>query len=115
MGGRREDWINDSHLMHTARATIFTPIAGETSYSMKPGDEVMHIFAESSVGTLRLPMISEAAGRNYYLSLRKTGEDITVIDAETESTLYTLDDTADHILIYCDGLHWYSVDSTLLI
>jgi len=101
--------------MHTARATIFTPIAGAANYNMKPGDEVLHIYTDTAAGTAKLPMISEAAGRWYFLTLRTTGNDLEVIDAETETTLFTMDVASDHLAIYCDGLHWYEINSTLAI
>lgn len=89
------------------------------AYSMKPYDQVvvMTLGAAASL-TLTLPEVGEAAGKFYSLicTSRTTTGTCAVQDQDESYDWngdYTIDVTADRLLLYSDGMSWWAVENMI--
>ena len=88
-------------------------------YEMSTYDYVVRPSADPSTGpiTITLPRVAEAKGRFYSILARDAdGTNTITIQDQDDSELWsdiTLNGPGDQVLLYSDGIHWWSVVSIL--
>ena len=87
-----------------------------SSYYLDAGDTVVEVTIDVAFDyTIYLPPPGEAAGRIYSIRFVKSSSGTCIVD-ETDDSVdndllpKTLDTTLDYIVLFCDGMKWYSVD-----
>jgi len=88
-------------------------------YEMNTYDYVVRPSADPSTGkiTITLPRVAEAKGRFYSILARDAdGTNTITVQDQDDSELWsdiTLNGPGDQVLLYSDGIHWWSVVSIL--
>ncbi len=90
-----------------------TITALNTSYQMRPTDNVIHAITAlgDAAAIIILPSLAEACGQMYYISAA-TGSaagDISIYEKETGAEFGTygdLDADDDHVILFSDGIQW---------
>ena len=115
------------------------PVDNLVIYHMKPGDNLVHVDSGNGIAVppsapetvpaveetdypiaaapvrLILPERGAAAGQFYCIVAQCATNPITIRDDGTDTLLSTLSATGDSILLYCDGLAWYEIQTSKLI
>jgi len=110
-----QDDIHDDGVVYLT----YVQADGAETYSMSVYETTILISAghTSNTLTLTLPPVSKAKGKLY--SIRQvlvTGSGITTLEDLGDDAAFTslsLDETADHVLLYSDGYQWIAVFNNL--
>jgi len=88
-------------------------------YEMKTYDYVVRPSANPTTGAIKitLPRVAEAKGRFYSILARDAdGTNTITVQDQDDSELWsdiTLNGPGDQVLLYSDGIHWWTVVSVL--
>jgi len=105
-----QDLINGAHVPENY-------LIATESATLKPYQQtVLCTTGAVSDVALVLPTVGEAKGKFYSITLvTDGGKDVTVNDNGDDSrvafTAVTLDTAEDYILLFCDGLRWWTIAS----
>lgn len=116
------------------------PVLNTVLYHMKPGDNLLHVDVGNGIAVppsapetvypvseadypiaaasvvLILPERGAAAGQFYSIVVQcSSGNTVTIRDDGTNTLLFTLSSTGDMLLLFCDGLSWYEIQTAKLI
>lgn len=75
-------------------------------------DQVVIVASDSSAVTVTLPQVDEAAGRIYSIQAPDGGDNTVTVQDNDESMNWSdlsLDFAADRVLLYSDGLSWWTL------
>lgn len=95
------------------RKTVTADASGTYTYTLKPYEQLVVVDTALGASTLRLPRVTEAAGRMYSIRTLSTN-DCVIAEFSTNDSLDftapgTLSDADDRVLLYSDGLMWWTL------
>lgn len=110
--------LEDKSAQHN-RVVVDKYVNPTANYEMNTYDYVVRPSANPSTGaiTITLPRVAEAKGRFYSILARDAdGTNTITVQDQDDSELWsdiTLNGPGDQVLLYSDGIHWWTVVSTL--
>ena len=104
--------MNDKRLQYTA--------SDDTTVQLETYQQIVTITNDAAF-TLVLPSVAEATGKTFEISVKSTGQDVTLTDSPNESFSdsvswggdYTLNTADDSITLRSDGRSWIVVSNDI--